>query len=77
MTSSRSGPELPVASTALLRHLGSGQRAAATMSQLQSAKLNGLDPYVGLRTNVLERLPTHRASGIEEWCRLAGNRRRS
>jgi transposase len=35
------------------------------MSLIQSAKLNGHDPYLYLK-DVLERLPTQRASRIEE-----------
>ena len=35
------------------------------MSLIGSAKMNGLDPYVYLK-DVLERLPTHPASRIEE-----------
>ena len=34
-----------------------GQRAAATMSLIQSAKLNGHDPWAYLK-DVFERLPT-------------------
>jgi len=45
--------------------LRGGQRAAAVMSLIQSAKLNGRDPYAYLK-DVLERLPTHLASRIEE-----------
>jgi transposase len=45
--------------------LRSGQRAAAVMSLIQSARLNGHDPYVYLR-DVLQRLPTQRASAITE-----------
>lgn len=45
--------------------LRGGQRAAAVMSLIQSAKLNGHDPYTYLK-DVLERLPTHPASRIEE-----------
>jgi transposase len=45
--------------------LRGGQRAAAVMSLIQSAKLNGHDPYAYLK-DVLERLPTHPASRIEE-----------
>lgn len=41
-----------------------GQRAAAIMSLIQSAKLNGHDPYAYLK-DVLERLPTQRASEID------------
>jgi transposase len=42
-----------------------GKRAAVIMSLLQSAKMNGLDPYAYLR-DVLERLPTHPNSRIQE-----------
>ena len=45
--------------------LRGGQRAAAAMSLIQSAKLNGLDPYRYLK-DVLERLPTHPASRVDE-----------
>ena len=45
--------------------LRGGTRAAAAMSLIQSAKLNGHDPYAYLK-DVLERLPTHPASRIEE-----------
>jgi transposase len=45
--------------------LRAGQRAAAVMTLVQSAKLNELDPYVYL-TDVLERLPTQPASRLEE-----------
>jgi transposase len=45
--------------------LRSGQRAAAVMSLIQSAKMNGHDPYAYLK-DVLERLPTQRASAINE-----------
>jgi transposase len=45
--------------------LRSGQRGAAIMSLIQSAKLNGHDPYVYLK-DVLQRLPTQRASAISE-----------
>lgn len=38
-----------------LRH---GQRAAAIMSLIQSARMNGHDPYAYLK-DVLTRLPTH------------------
>ncbi len=44
--------------------LMAGQRAAAITSLIQSAKLNGLDPYMYLR-DVLTRLPTHKASDID------------
>jgi transposase len=42
-----------------------GQRAAMVMSLVQSAKLNGHDPWAYLK-DVLERLPGHPASRIEE-----------
>jgi hypothetical protein len=42
-----------------------GQRAAAFMSLIQSAKLNGHDPRAYLK-DVLTRLPTLRASRIGE-----------
>jgi transposase len=45
--------------------LRGGQRAAAVMSLIQSAKLNGHDPYAYLK-DVLERLPTQPASRVEE-----------
>lgn len=45
--------------------LRSGQRAANIMTLIQSAKLNGLDPYAYL-SDVLKRLPTHKATQIEE-----------
>ncbi len=45
--------------------LRAGQRAAAVMSLIQSAKLNGHDPYTYLK-DVLTRLPTHKNNLIEE-----------
>lgn len=45
--------------------LVAGQRAAAITSLIQSAKLNGLDPYAYLR-DVLARLPTHKARDIDQ-----------
>lgn len=45
--------------------LRAGKRAAAVMSLIHSAKLNGLDPYAYMR-DVLERLPTQAASRITE-----------
>jgi transposase len=45
--------------------LRAGQRAAAVMSLLNSAKLNGHDPYSYIK-DVLTRLPTQPASRIEE-----------
>ena len=44
--------------------LAAGQRAAAITSLIQSAKLNGHDPYAYLK-DVLERLPTQRDSEID------------
>jgi len=56
--------------------LVAGQRAAAITSLIQTAKLNGHDPYAYLK-DVLERLPTQRASRIGEllphrWMAAAG-----
>jgi transposase len=45
--------------------LRAGQRAAAIMSLIQSAKLNGLEPHAYLK-DVLTRLPTHKASRVGE-----------
>jgi hypothetical protein len=45
--------------------LRAGQRAAAVMSLLQSARLNGLDPYANIK-DVLTRLPTQPAGRLEE-----------
>jgi transposase len=45
--------------------LRAGRRAAAVMSLLHSARINGHDPYAYLK-DVLERLPTHQASRIDE-----------
>ncbi len=45
--------------------LRSGQRAAAVMTLIQSAKLNGHDPYAYLK-DVLTRLPTQKNSAIDE-----------
>lgn len=42
-----------------------GQRAAIVMSLVQSARINGHDPWVYLK-DVLERLPTHPFRRIEE-----------
>jgi len=43
--------------------LRAGQRAAAVMSLIQSARMNGHDPYAYIK-DVLTRLPTQRASQI-------------
>ena len=45
--------------------LRAGKRAAAVMSLVHSARINGHDPYVYLK-DVLERLPTHTARRIDE-----------
>lgn len=45
--------------------LRAGQRAAAVMSLIQSARLNGHDPYAYIK-DVLTRLPTQKNSQIEE-----------
>jgi transposase len=45
--------------------LRAGQRAAAVMSLIQSARMNGHDPYAYLK-DVLTRLPTQRSSRIDE-----------
>lgn len=45
--------------------LRAGQRAAAIMSFIRSAQLNGHDPYAYLK-DVITRLPTQRASNIAE-----------
>ena len=45
--------------------LRAGQRAAAVMSLIQSARMNGHDPYAYLK-DVLTRLPTQRASRVGE-----------
>ena len=45
--------------------LRGGQRAAAVMSLVQSARINGHDPYAYLK-DVLARLPTQKASDIDE-----------
>lgn len=45
--------------------LRAGQRAAALMSLIQSAKLNGHDPYAYLR-DIMDRLPTQPAQRIGE-----------
>lgn len=45
--------------------LRSGKRAAAIMSLIQSARMNGHDPYAYLK-DVLTRLPTQKASEIEQ-----------
>jgi len=44
--------------------LRAGQRAAAIMSLVHSAKLNGHEPHAHLK--VMQRLPTHPASRISE-----------
>lgn len=45
--------------------LRAGQRAAAVMSLIQSAKINGHDPYAYMK-DILTRLPTQQNSQIED-----------
>jgi len=45
--------------------LHSGQRARTSWMLIESAKLNGLDPYAYL-SNVLKRLPTHKVNQIKK-----------
>ena len=45
--------------------LRAGKRAATVMSLLQSARMNGHDPFAYLK-DILSRLPTHKASRIAE-----------
>jgi transposase len=45
--------------------LRAGKRAAAVMSLIQSARMNGHDPYAYLK-DILSRLPMHKASRIGE-----------
>ena len=45
--------------------LRAGKRAAAVMSLVHSARINGHDPYAYLK-DVLERLPTHPASRVDD-----------
>lgn len=45
--------------------LRSGKRAVAIMSLIQSARMNGHDPYAYLK-DVLMRLPTQKAREIEQ-----------
>ncbi len=45
--------------------LRAGKRAAAVMSLVHSARLNGHDPYAYLK-DILERLPTQPASRVED-----------
>jgi transposase len=57
--------------------LRAGKRAAAIMSLVQSAKLNGHDPYAYLK-DVLQRLPAHPAARIDDllphrWLRATSN----
>ena len=49
-----------------------GQRPAAVMSLIQSAKLNGLDPCAYLK-DVLLCLPTSSCGCSENYCRIAGS----
>ena len=61
------------AELAVRRGLRAGKRAAAVMSLVHSAKLNGHDPY-GYLKDVLARLPTQPASRIGSCCRIVGGR---
>ena len=45
--------------------LRSGKRASAVMSLIQSARMNGHDPYASLK-DVLTRLPTQRAGQVTD-----------
>src|SRR6185369_3693621 len=45
--------------------LRAGKRAAAIMSLVHSARINGHDPYAYLK-DILERLPTQPASRVDE-----------
>jgi transposase len=45
--------------------LRAGQRSAAVMSLIQSARIIGRDPYAYLK-DLLTRLPSYRASRIED-----------
>ena len=47
------------------RNVSAGRRAAAIMSLIESAKLNGHDPFAYLR-DVLTRLPTHPYRRLDE-----------
>jgi transposase len=49
----------------VIASLRAGKRAAAIMSLIHSARMNGLEPHAYLR-DVLERLPTQPASRIDE-----------
>lgn len=46
-------------------NLRAGKRAAAVMSLMHSARINGHDPYAYLK-DILERLPTHPANRIDD-----------
>lgn len=56
---------VPVDNWLFAGSLRAGKRAAAIMSLVHSARLNGHDPYAYLR-ETLERLPTQPASWIAE-----------
>jgi transposase len=51
--------------------LRAGKRAAAIMSLLHSARINGHEPYAYFK-DVLERLPTHPPAASTSCCRTAG-----
>jgi transposase len=48
-----------------------GQRAAAAMMLIRSAKLNGHEPHA-YRKDVMTRLPTHKTRCMGDWCRIGG-----
>jgi hypothetical protein len=56
--------------------LTAGQRAAVIMSLIQAARLNGHDPYRYLK-DALERLPTQRATRIDDSGLIAGEHSQS
>ena len=49
-----------------------GKRAAAIMSLIQSARLNGLDPYAYLK-DVLDRLPRSATARSKTCCPITGS----
>jgi transposase len=64
----RSGHGRLAARTGYLRDRYASARAAAIMSLIQSARMNGPDPYAYLK-DLLTRLPTQKASEIGN-CRI-------
>ena len=57
--------KMSVAAGSVVERFDVVEDIAAVMSLVQSARMNGHDPYAYLK-DVLTRLPTHRASRIEE-----------